>query len=134
MGATDTVNRKEVVDAAEAIAHITGGGCNFIFDTSGVTGMVKTAFKALRGGGTLCTVGAPPACDTLAFGDWRGRNIISVNQGDSNARLFVPQMLEYYKMGRFPFDKLISYYDFKDINKAVEDSGAGKVIKAVCRF
>jgi aryl-alcohol dehydrogenase len=37
-------------------------------------------------------------------------------------------------MGKFPFDKMVTWYDFADINKAAADSGAGKAIKAVCRF
>ena len=37
------------------------------------------------------------------------------------------------KQGRFPFDKLVTYYDFEDINKAVDDTEQGRVIKAVLR-
>jgi aryl-alcohol dehydrogenase len=134
LGATDTVNRKEVSDIPEAIWEITKGGTDFSFDTSGATNMIRSALKSLRGGGTFCTVGGPPNHETLSFGDLRGARIISANDGDAISRIFIPQMLDYYKMGRFPFDKLITYYDFADINKAAEESSAGKVIKAVCRF
>jgi aryl-alcohol dehydrogenase len=34
----------------------------------------------------------------------------------------------------FPFDTLITYYDFKDIAQAFEDTHKGKVIKAVLRM
>jgi len=43
-------------------------------------------------------------------------------------------LLSLYKAGRFPFDKLISYYDFDDINTAFDDSSSGKAIKAVLRM
>jgi aryl-alcohol dehydrogenase len=36
--------------------------------------------------------------------------------------------------GRFPFDKLIEAYDFKQIQQAVEASERGKVVKAVLRM
>jgi aryl-alcohol dehydrogenase len=134
MGATDTVNQREVSDIPAAIRDSTKGGADFAFDSSGVTGMIKTALKSLRAGGTFCTAGGPPNHETLSFGDLQGARIISANGGDAISRIFIPQMLDYYKMGRFPFDRMITYYDFADINKAAEESGAGKVIKAVCRF
>ena len=43
-------------------------------------------------------------------------------------------MLEYYKQGRFPVDKLMKFYDFEDINQAFEDSHNGTAIKAVLRM
>ncbi len=43
-------------------------------------------------------------------------------------------MVKWYKEGRFPVDRIISFYDFKDIDKALEDSNSGKIIKAVLRI
>jgi aryl-alcohol dehydrogenase len=40
-------------------------------------------------------------------------------------------MLEFFKAGQFPFDKLIKMYDFDDINQASADSLSGKTIKPV---
>ncbi len=54
-------------------------------------------------------------------------------EGDSVPDVFIPRLIELYKQGRFPFDKLITYYDFEDINQAVDDTEQGKVIKAVLR-
>ncbi len=48
--------------------------------------------------------------------------------------LFIPSLVELYKQGRFPFDKLITFYDFDQINQALEDSEKGRTIKAVLRF
>ena len=49
-------------------------------------------------------------------------------------QIFIPQLIEFYKQGKFPFDKLIKFYDAKDINKAVEDSEKGLTLKPVIRF
>ena len=54
-------------------------------------------------------------------------------EGDSVPDVFIPRLIDLYKQRRFPFDKLITYYDFEDINKAVDDTEQGKVIKAVLR-
>ena len=43
-------------------------------------------------------------------------------------------MIEYYRQGRFPVDRIMSFYRFEDINRAYEDSNSGKCIKAVVRM
>ena len=44
------------------------------------------------------------------------------------------QLLDYYKKGMFPFDKLVKFYPFEEINQAFEESGSGKCIKAILRM
>jgi aryl-alcohol dehydrogenase len=60
-----------------------------------------------------------------------GRSLRGIIEGDSVPDVFIPRLIDLYKQGRFPFDKLVTYYDFEVINKAVEDTEQGKVIKAV---
>ena len=43
----------------------------------------------------------------------------------------IPRMIELYRAGRFPFDRLIRTYPFERINDAAEDQIAGRTIKAV---
>ncbi len=62
-----------------------------------------------------------------------GRSLRGIIEGDSVPDVFIPRLVELYKQGRFPFDKLITFYKLEDINKAVEDTEQGKVIKAVLR-
>lgn len=62
-----------------------------------------------------------------------GRSPRGIIEGDSVPDVFIPRLVELYKQGRFPFDKLITFYKLEDINKAVEDTEQGKVIKAVLR-
>ena len=45
--------------------------------------------------------------------------------------IFIPQLIDLYKTGRFPIDKMVKFYKFKDINQAVEDSEKGSTVKAV---
>ena len=63
-----------------------------------------------------------------------GKGVIGVVEGEAVPQIFIPQLIELYKQGKFPFDKLITFYDAKDINKAVEDSEKGVTIKPVIRF
>ena len=44
------------------------------------------------------------------------------------------EMVRWYKEGRFPVDKILSFYDFPEIDKALADTSSGKAIKAVLRI
>jgi len=63
-----------------------------------------------------------------------GRTVKGIIEGDSIPDQFIPRLIEFYKQGRFPFDRLITFYPFDDINKAVEDIEKGLVIKPILRL
>jgi aryl-alcohol dehydrogenase len=63
-----------------------------------------------------------------------GKRIMGIVQGDVVSETFIPTLIEYYRQGRFPFDRLIRHYDFADINQAMDDSESGKTIKPVLRI
>jgi aryl-alcohol dehydrogenase len=43
-------------------------------------------------------------------------------------------MIDLYKQGRMPFDKMIKYYPFEKINEAVADVEKGRTLKAILKF
>jgi aryl-alcohol dehydrogenase len=45
--------------------------------------------------------------------------------------VFVPQLIELYVQGRFPFDRLVQFYDFDQINHAAADTESGATIKPI---
>jgi aryl-alcohol dehydrogenase len=63
-----------------------------------------------------------------------GRSIRGICEGDSVATEFIPQLIELYRQGRFPFDRLIKFYAFEDINMAIDDAAKGLTIKPVLRI
>jgi aryl-alcohol dehydrogenase len=134
LGATHTINRKEVDDIGAKLKEITGGGAHFLFDTAGVQAMIQAGLSGLRRGGTFCSVAAGGGVNQFPYSAFAGKNVVPVTEGSAVSKLFIPYMIEYQKQGRFPFDQMNTFYDFADINKAVEESGDGKVIKAVIRF
>ena len=135
LGATHTVNRKEV-DPVQAVKEITNGGVNYSIDTTGVGECVRKSLAMCDFDGKCVVVGATGDISfnvqNELMGD--GKSLIGVVEGDSIPKDFIPKLIEYHKMGMFPFDKLIKFYDFEDINKAVEESHQGKCIKAVLRM
>jgi aryl-alcohol dehydrogenase len=49
------------------------------------------------------------------------------------AFLQLTDKIDLYRSGRFPFDRLIRFYDFAEINEAIEDIKMGQTIKAVLK-
>jgi aryl-alcohol dehydrogenase len=62
-----------------------------------------------------------------------GRTVKGIIEGDAIPDLFIPKLIELYQQGRLPFDRMISFYPFQQINKAVEDMEHRLVIKPVLR-
>jgi aryl-alcohol dehydrogenase len=138
LGATHTINAKTTENVVEEIQKITGAGADFSVETTAVTAVARQAVDCLGAKGTCAilgfgTAGTEVQVDMLQL-LLAGRTITGVTEGDARPDEFIPQMLDLYKQGRFPFDKLITSYDFKEINEACEDSEAGKAIKPVLRM
>ena len=136
LGATHTVNGKDD-DTAARIAEITGSGADYVLEITARPEMLTLAVDALAPLGTAALIGgaaagahAPVNMNALLG----GRTVRGIAQGDSIPQLFIPQLIDLYKAGRFPFDRLITHYGFDDINQATTDMRTGAVIKPVLRI
>lgn len=136
VGATHVINRKKCSDIVAEIQKITGGGANYAIDTSGVTDFVRKGLHCLAPLGVLAILGITSPMEIDMFGELMadGKTITGVIEGDAVPKVFIPQMLEYYRQGRFPIDKLIKFYPFSEINQAFADSHNGTALKAVLRM
>lgn len=137
LGATDTIDATNS-DVGERVAAITGGlGVHGAVETTGNVGVLRTTVEALAPRGTSVIVGAPPFGTTVALdvnAMIPGRTVTGLTLGDSEIRTLIPVLVDLVVSGRFPLDKLISFYDFADINTAVADMTSGAAIKPVLRF
>ncbi len=43
-----------------------------------------------------------------------GRKAVGVIQGDAVPQRFIPKLIDLYRAGRFPFDRLVKFYPFAD--------------------
>lgn len=136
VGATHAINRKKCEDIVGSIKKITNGGANYAIDTSGVADFVRKGLHCLAPHGVEAIVGITPPMEIDMFGELmaEGKTIKGVIEGDAIPKIFIPQMIEYYRQGRFPVDKIMKFYPFDEINQAFEDSHNGKVIKSVLRI
>jgi aryl-alcohol dehydrogenase len=120
----------------EAIKGLTGGGASAGLDTTAVPAVVTQAVQALAPRGRLIVVGvgAPEfmfdALDLMQ----NGKVVQGCIEGDSDPLVMVPELLRLHGEGRLPLDRLITTYAFDDINSAVADVSAGKVVKPVLTF
>ncbi|GGE61518.1 NAD(P)-dependent alcohol dehydrogenase [Priestia taiwanensis] len=134
LGATHIINSKNE-DPIEKIKEITNGiGVKYSVDTTGVPPVMNTALTVLATGGVMAPVAISgksielnPTTDLILV----NKSIIGVLMGDGIPQLSIPQLVKFYKEGRFPFDELVKFYNFKDINQAAKDSISGEVIKPI---
>ncbi len=135
LGATAVLNGREVDTVAEVRA-LTDGGSHYAIETTGVPAVVRQSLQALRPLGVSAIVGVTPEVTLDIHNDLmaEGKSMIGVIEGDSVPRVFIPQLVAYYKAGQFPFDKLVKFYEFDAINQAFEDSASGVTIKPVLKI
>jgi aryl-alcohol dehydrogenase len=117
----------------DRVKELTGGGASYGIDTTAISEVVKQAQQSLRARGTLVALGlgaeeyAIDAIDLLQS----GKMIRSSVEGDSDPQEMVPRLIELNAAGAFDVDDLVTTYPFTEINSAVADVLAGKVVKPV---
>ena len=63
-----------------------------------------------------------------------GINVKGVVEGDNQPSLFIPRLIEFYQVGKFPLCKLITPFHFAEVNSAMDASATCPVPKPVLRF
>lgn len=135
LGATHMINPGQT-DVLESIHQMTGDGVDYSLECTALPAVLRQAVDALNTTGTCGLIGAA-AMGTECTLDMNsimfGRTLKGIIEGDSVPDIFIPQLIELHLQGRFPFDRLITFYDLADIDKAVHDMEQGKVIKPVVK-
>ncbi len=135
LGATHVINAR-VTDPVPEVWAITGTGADYAIEASGRAEALRRAVDCLALLGTCGLIGGPPAGTEVTLDMNRllfGRTVRGVLGGDSIPDLFIPYLIELYLTGRFPFDRLITFYPLREINQAADDSLQGRVVKPVLR-
>lgn len=119
----------------ELLKSIGVSGADYILDTTGVPALVNEAVASLNIRGILGLAAAYPHQQMLEV-DFSttmlsGQRIQGIVEGGAVPQDFLPRLIDYYREGAFPFDRLIEHFAFADINKAVDACESGRVIKPV---
>ncbi|MGB0143073.1 MAG: NAD(P)-dependent alcohol dehydrogenase, partial [Luminiphilus sp.] len=109
----------------------------YVLETSGLPSVLSQAILSSSIGGEIGIVGAPPMGTTvpvdvnfLLF----NRKLRGIIEGQAVSDIFIPRLIDLYSQGKFPFDKLIKFYSFDEIDRAAEDSEKGITLKPVIRI
>ncbi|HWI30543.1 MAG TPA: NAD(P)-dependent alcohol dehydrogenase [Microbacterium sp.] len=125
LASTDDLSAAVLGDAA-AVDHA--------LDTTAVGSVMELAITIVRPGGTVVFVGAGEQSITVHPTQLTGKNVTYALEGDADPQEFIPALIEHWRAGQFPFDRLVTTFPFDEINTAEAESLSGAVIKPVLVF
>lgn len=137
LGATHVINSMEH-SPVEEIRKVTGRGVNASLDTTGIVKVLRSAVECLSSRGTCGFVGVSDLGTNIEVDMYdvmlNSKHILGIVEGNAVPDIFIPRLIDLYMEGRFPIDKLVTYYDFEDINQATSDMVSGSTIKPVLKI
>lgn len=136
LGATHAIHAG-TTEPVEEIRRITRGGANYSLECTGIPDVLSQSLDCLALTGVCGLIGVAPFGSRVSLdcqNILNGRTIRGIVEGDSNPEIFIPRLIELYAQGRFPFDRMITFYALDQINQAAEDSEKGRTVKVVVRM
>lgn len=135
IGATHAINPQDR-PLSEQVREILPAGVEYALDTTAIEAVVEEIIAVLARRGHMGMVGVPSnpeAALTVALRQKQARGLTfsGIVEGDSDPDTFIPDLIELYEKGEFPFDKLITVMPFEQINHAIEAQASGEAVKVV---
>jgi aryl-alcohol dehydrogenase len=136
LGATHTLEHG--ADTVPKLKELTAGRLDYSIEATAGKNLVAEAVLALGIRGTCAMVGGAKATATVELNHpdtlLQGKRVIGVMGGGGQTPQFLESLMELQLQGRFPLQKLVRFYDFADVNQAIDDSDQGVTIKPVLRM
>ncbi len=134
LGATHCIDASDG-DTVARIQEITGRGAAFCLETSGNEAALNNAIDCLMMAGQCGMVTVPHYGEKYPFTPFgvfvKAASLQGIFFGSTVPNTFLRQILDFHQQGLFPYDRLIKTYPFADINRAMEETHSGDVIKPV---
>jgi aryl-alcohol dehydrogenase len=134
LGATHAFNINDG-DVPRRVRDVLPRGVQYALDASATVAALEDALECIGQGGRIAVVSFPRGGEKFPFTTktlfQRVGSLQGTIQGHSVPRKFIPKLIELHEQGCFPYEKLITTYDFSDINRAFSESQSGEVIKPV---
>lgn len=139
LGASAALDPAAESDMLAAIKAAAGGaGVDYALDTTGVPALANLATDALLPNGVLGLVGFPPPEAQMPMNMMslfvRGLGVKFIVEGDADPQTFIPRLVDLYKAGRLPLDRIVQTFPFDQINEAMAAAERGTAIKPVVVF
>jgi aryl-alcohol dehydrogenase len=113
------------------------GAFDFALEAAGSPLALRQAVDSLAPLGVCCLVGSARKGTEAALEMTQiqhGRTLRGCVQGDAPGDAFLPVLFDHWRAGRMPVERLVSFYEFADVNRAIADSLSGKTVKPVLRI
>lgn len=139
LGATHTLLVEAGMDVAAALKKMVRGGPDLVVDSVGAAGTIASALEAAVPGGTAVIVGLhgvrQPAAINPAALVYQNKRLLGSYFGSAKPLVDLPMLIELYRAGRLPVDRLITAtYALDDIHRAFADMEAGTVARGVLQL
>jgi S-(hydroxymethyl)glutathione dehydrogenase/alcohol dehydrogenase len=136
LGATDTLDPKDVPDMVAAVVEMTGGGVDYAFECVGNTELMSQALQCCHKGWGECIVigvaGAGEEIHNRPFLLVTGRVWRGTAFGGVRGRTQLPGYVDRYMAGRIKLDEMVTAtMPLERINEAFDLMHAGKAIRSV---
>lgn len=134
LGATHAVD-PVTEDIPALVRKLVPEGLDYALDTSGNSAAICASAASLGSMGVLGLVGVAPSgtmipCEVNKLMTF-GQSIRGIIEGDSAPQTFIPELIQHYRTGRLPLERLIRVFPMSQINEAVEAQHRGACVKAV---
>lgn len=135
LGATHAIDPRER-PLSEQVREILPEGVEYVLDTTAMDSVVTEIIEVMAQRGHLGMVGVPSNAEAeltvnLLQKQARGLTFSGIVEGDSDPDKFIPELIELFEQGKFPFDKLVTKMPFAQINRAIEAQASGEAVKVV---
>jgi aryl-alcohol dehydrogenase len=134
LGATAVVPSNEAT--ATVLRDLQPYGFTYSFNTTHAPAVYSLAAACLANEGTAGVVTRPQGDWTLNVGHLLagGRRLQGILGGSANPQSFIPLLIDYWRRGQFPFDRLITEFAFADLDQAWQAAKGGEVIKPLLKM
>ncbi len=133
LGATHTLDGGSTT--VEDVRDLTGGGARYAVEATNGANLVAEACASLRVLGVCAMVGGAKTSAEIKLNHpdmlLQGKRLVGVMGGGGQTPAFHRSLMHLQAQGRFPLEKLVRTYAFADVNKAIDDSDAGTVVKPI---
>lgn len=133
LGATEVVHAGGQ-DVVAAVRDAGGDGVEFALETSGRPHVVRQAVDGLAIGGVAGLIGVSTIASTIELAQTalvHGLTVRGILQGDSVPGVFLPRLVELYRQGRLPLERIVATMPLADIEAGSRAAERGEIVKPV---
>ncbi|KAH7381430.1 hypothetical protein DE146DRAFT_670584 [Phaeosphaeria sp. MPI-PUGE-AT-0046c] len=137
LGATHCIDTSSfdslTVDLVRAIRDVVPSGTNASFDTTGMKAIIDAGIQCLHQKGQMVLIGIVDGSISVDLGALltSGTAIRGCIEGNAKPSQFIPQMIQWYRQGNFPIEKMVKMYSSDDFEAALKDMHSGEIIKPI---